>query len=119
MKVALLGATDQKDRYAYKAFKKLTQAGHLVYLIHPKRTSIDHYPVFQSLANLPEKPHTVTLYVSPEISTSLREAILQSGAQRVVFNPGTENPVLENALEKAGIHAVRDCTLRMLDAGRF
>lgn len=119
MKVALLGASDKEDRFAYKAFKKLSAAGHRVFLIHPKLDSIDGVSVHHSLEQIPEKPDTVTLYISAAVSTPLAAEIIQSGAKRVVFNPGTENPVLETALKAAGLAVIHDCTLMMLDGGRF
>ena len=33
--VVILGASDKPDRYAYKAFKMLTEKGHNVFLVHP------------------------------------------------------------------------------------
>jgi len=119
MKVALLGASDKEDRFAYKAFKKLTAAGHRVFLIHPKLTAVEGTPVFAALAALSEKLDTITLYISAAISTPLTDAIVQSGARRVIFNPGTENPPLEADLKAAGISVIHDCTLMMLDGGRF
>ena len=119
MKVALLGASDKPDRFAYKAFKKLQASGHQVFLVHPKLTSIEGTPVWAGLASLPEKPDTVTLYISEAVSTPLAQAILSSGARRVIFNPGTENPELEAVLKNAGIKIVHDCTLMMLDGSRF
>jgi len=119
MKVALLGASDKEDRFAYKAFKKLTAAGHQVFLIHPKLVSVEGVPVYKDLTMLPEKPDAITLYISAAVSTPLAQVLIQSGAQRVIFNPGTENPPLEAELRTAGISVIHDCTLMMLDGGRF
>ena len=119
MKVALLGATDKPDRFAYQAFKKLQANGHQVFLVHPKLTAVEGAPVWPCLANLPEKPDTVTLYISAAVSTPLTPAILACGARRVIFNPGTENPDLEGILTNAGIVVLHDCTLMMLDGARF
>lgn len=119
MNVALLGASDKEDRFAYKAFKKLTAAGHRVIPIHPKLTSVKGVKVWKDLAAIPERPETITLYISAAVSTPLALAIIQSGARRVIFNPGTENPPLEAELKAAGLSVIHDCTLMMLDGGRF
>jgi hypothetical protein len=39
--------------------------------------------------------------------------------RRVIFNPGTENPELERALEKSGIQTEEACTLVLLHTGQF
>lgn len=119
MNVALVGASDKEDRFAYKAFIQLAAHGHRVFLIHPKLTSVEKNPVWPALSLLPEKPETITVYVSAAVSTSLVASIIQSGAKRVIFNPGTENPQLETELNQAGISVIHDCTLMMLDGGRF
>ena len=119
MKVALVGASDKEDRFAYKAFKELTAAGHRVFLIHPKLVSVEGASVYKDLSELPERPESITLYVSAAASTPLAQVIINTGAKRVIFNPGTENPPLEAELKAAGLSVIHDCTLMMLDGGRF
>jgi len=38
---------------------------------------------------------------------------------RVIFNPGTESELLEQALQDVGISYEYDCTLVMLETGSF
>ena len=59
------------------------------------------------------------MYVRPAISTQYRDAILALAPQRVIFNPGTENPELESALRRAGIDCIEACTLVMLRTGTW
>ncbi len=119
MNVALLGASDKPDRFAYKALKKLQAFGHRVFLVNPRLKAVDGETVWPDLSAIPETVDTVTLYVSAANSNPHQEAMLQIKPRRVIFNPGTENPGLETALLTAGIEAVHDCTLLMLDGGRF
>lgn len=79
-------------------------------------------PEYKSLAQAVEKegrPHTITIYVSPTISSAIAEEILKSQPTRVIFNPGTENRELINKLNQAGIEVVEGCTLIMLKTGQF
>jgi uncharacterized protein len=46
-------------------------------------------------------------------------AIIAAKPARVIFNPGTENPELEEHLAAAGIAVVHACTLVLLRTGRF
>ena len=59
------------------------------------------------------------MYVSPALSTGMAAAILAAHPQRAIFNPGTENPELEDQLAAAGIEVVHACTLVMLRTGQF
>ncbi|HRV31312.1 MAG TPA: CoA-binding protein, partial [Kiritimatiellia bacterium] len=66
-----------------------------------------------------EPLHTITLYLSPSISAGLADAIVAAKPERVIFNPGTENPALEEQLSQAGIAVVRACTLVLLRTNQF
>ncbi len=119
MNVAVLGASDKPDRFAYKAIVKLKDHGHQVFPIHPKLETVEGLKVFPDLLSIPAPVDTLTLYVGADTSSKQIQGILQLKPRRVVFNPGTENPGLEQSLQNAGIQTVRDCTLLMLDGGRF
>lgn len=119
MNVAILGASNKPERYSHQAVVLLAQKGHAVYPIHPALADIDGHRAFKRLADLPAPPHTVTLYVSPALSTDLADDILAAKPARVIFNPGTENPELERQLATAGVDTVRACTLVLLRTGQF
>lgn len=55
----------------------------------------------------------------PSISAGLADAIVAAKPERVIFNPGTENPALEEQLSQAGIAVVRACTLALLRTNQF
>lgn len=132
--VAILGASDRPERFAYKAFKMLKEYGHIPLPVHPELKTIEGEPVFATLADIPSQGlsdqgglyqdgqnqiDTLTLYVNPKISDSLQEEILKFKPKRVIFNPGTENDQLDEALKREGIETIRMCTLVLLKSGRF
>lgn len=117
--VAVIGASDNPERYSYKAFKMLQENGHKVFLVHPKLKSIDGLPVAARIEDLPERMDTITLYVSAEISSSLLNSLLRARPKRVIFNPGAENSVLEDQLKGAGIVTLNACTLVLLRTSQF
>lgn len=119
MNVAILGASNKPERYSHQAVILLAQKGHAVFPIHPAIVEIEGHRVFKQLADVPEPLHTITLYLSPRISTGLTDTILAARPARVIFNPGTENPELEERLSRAGIAVVRACTLVMLRTNQF
>jgi len=117
--VAVLGASDNPERYSYKAVMRLKEGGYTVFPVNPKLKSIEGTPVFASMSDLPKPVDTVTLYVSPEISSKLAEAILAVQPRRIIFNPGSENPDLAAQAEARGIHTVSACTLVLLSTHQF
>ena len=119
MNVAVVGASNKPERYSHQAVVLLAQKGHAVYPIHPALAEIDGHRVFKKLADVPVPVHTVTLYVSPALSGGLAGDLLAARPARVIFNPGTENPELEEKLAAAGIAVVQACTLVLLRTGQF
>ena len=118
-KVAILGASDKPDRYAHMAFRMLREHGHTVIPVHPALREIEGVPVVASLGALTAPPDTLTLYVGSARLPAMVEEIVSAKPGRVIFNPGTESPELQQALTAAGIPWVEACTLVMLRLGRF
>lgn len=118
-RVVILGASDKPERYAHKALTALRKHGHGVVLVHPRLKEIDGLPVHASLGEITESIDTVTMYVGPTISTGLAEDLVRLKPRRVIFNPGSENPELEEKLNATGIRTQEACTLVMLATGQF
>lgn len=118
-RVAILGASDRPNRYAYLAFKMLKDYGHEPLPVSPKLKSLEGVPVFASVGEIPGAVDTLTMYVGPGISSGLANEIVALKPRRVIFNPGSENPELERALEKAGVEVMDACTLVLLRSNQF
>lgn len=116
--VAILGASDDKDRYSFLALELLKNSGYHPIPIHPRIVSINGIKVYPSLNQAP-RAHTLTLYVNPEIQNKMLEEILSYAPLRVIFNPGTENQMLREKLQQLGIETIEACTLVMLKTNQF
>ena len=119
MNVAVIGASNKPARYSHQAVLLLAAKGHTVYPIHPVLAEIEGQRVYQRLADIPAPLHTITMYVGPALSAGMAETLIAARPQRVIFNPGTENPELESQLAAAGIQVVQACTLVMLRTQQF
>lgn len=117
--VVVLGASPKPQRFSNRALRLLREYGHRVVPVHPKVEEIEGLPTIADLSACPDPVDTLTLYVGPERSRGLIDAILALHPRRVILNPGTESMPLEQALRDAGIETLRDCTLVMLREGRF
>ncbi len=119
MNVAVIGASDQPERYSYKAVMRLREAGHKVFPVHPELENIEGLPVYHSLADIPERIDTITVYVGADKSDAIGGEMARCGAGRVIFNPGAENLKLESTLRGHGMLVLEACTLVLLSSGRF
>lgn len=117
--VAILGASDNPERYAYKAFHMLKEYGHKPFPVHPTLTTLEGTPVVAHLRDLKTPIDTLTMYVGPKISSGLTSEILALRPRRVIFNPGSENPELQKVLAATGIAVEEACTLVLLRTHQF
>jgi len=117
--VAVLGASDNPERYAYKAIEKLAGKGFAVIPVNPALKEVLGLQVLPSLGEIDTKLDTVSVYLSAQRSTQLAAEIVAIKPGRVIFNPGAENPVLETRLDEAGIPWMHACTLVLLATDRF
>ena len=117
--VVVLGASNNPERYSYKALKMLTEHGYKTIPVHPQLKDIDGIEVRSSLGDITENIYTLTLYIGPEKVVPLIPDIIKLKPQRVILNPGTESKELKDALEKAAIPYLEACTLVLLKTGQF
>jgi hypothetical protein len=66
-----------------------------------------------------EEFHTITLYMGAERQKSYYEEILSLNPQRVIFNPGAENPAFYDILKENSIQYEEACTLTLLATGQY
>jgi predicted CoA-binding protein len=117
--VAILGASNKADRYAYKALVMLREYGHAVIPINPVLDTIESVPVVKSIKEINIPVSTLTLYMRPEHYMPLIEDIVKLKPGRVIFNPGTESDDALSILKDAGIGGIYACTLVLLRTGQF
>lgn len=118
MKTLIIGASENPERYAYKALKALSNSGHEVVALANRAGNVDGTVFLTAPAPIADVD-TITLYINPKIQESYYDYILSLQPRRVIFNPGTENPSFESMLEGYGIQVEEACTLVLLSTAQF
>ena len=118
-RVVVMGASHKPERYSNQAIRLLQEHGHEVIPVHPRLDEVEGLQVAHSLSEIAGAVDSLTLYIGPERSSAIAEAIVQLRPGRVIFNPGSENPDLGQRLEEAGIPHEQACTLVLLRTGQF
>jgi uncharacterized protein len=116
----VVGATDNPERYAYRAVELLQAKGVPVVPIGIKKGVV----FGEEILDLCQKPvlagiHTITLYLGPQNQPEWIDYLIGLEPKRIIFNPGTENPQFFQKAKAAGIEALEACTLVMLTTGQF
>ena len=117
-KTLVLGATDNPARYAYRAVHQLKSHGHEVVPVGIRKGAVAGLEI-RNDRPAAEDVDTVTLYVGPQNQPAWYDYILDLNPKRIIFNPGTENPELEELAHQRGIQTEEACTLVMLSVGQY
>ncbi len=117
-KTLVLGASPNPERYAYKAVVSLLQHEYEVVPVGIKPGVINGLEI---LTNRPPVTgvHSVSLYIGPANQPGWYGYIFSLNPNRIIFNPGTENPELEKMAAEKGITTIRACTLVLLTIGNY
>lgn len=117
-KTLILGASPNPARYAFAAAQMLHQRGYEFVPVGIKQGEVLGHPIRRDKEPIPGI-HTITLYIGPQHQPEWQDYILETAPQRLIFNPGTENPQLRQRAESQGIQPIQACTLVMLSTGQF
>lgn len=119
----VIGASENTERYSNRVVRMLAQQNIPVVAIGMKEGEI--YPVGNTSYGVDgikiqtgfpriEDVDTITIYVAEKNQPHYYHYIVYLKPQRVIFNPGAENPDFERTLRDAGIEVLQACTLTML-----
>jgi hypothetical protein len=115
----VIGASENPERYAYKAIKALRANNRLVRAYGLKKGKVDDV-VFETEHLKMNDIDTVTLYVGPKNQPGLYKYIVNEiKPRRIIFNPGTENPELYALAKAEGIICEEACTLVLLATNQY
>lgn len=118
MTTLVLGASPNPDRYSYHAVEALQRQHYEVVAMSIKKGKIGNVSIVLPFAKTPAI-HTISLYLNPKRQEEYLDFIIQLRPQRVIFNPGTENPLLASKLSQRGIAWENACTLVLLSTNQY
>ncbi len=117
-KIAVVGATDKKEKWGYKILKRLLDEGYEVVPIHPKLKEIEGISCYPSLKEVPDDIEGVDIVVPPSITPKVVQQAIEKGIQYIWLQPGAESEEAIEVAQKSGkevklIH--HNCVLQALN----
>ena len=110
--VAVVGATDDPDKYGSRIYRDLKAKGFPVFPVNPGRRTVDGDPAYASLADLPEPPTIINLVVPPPNAFEVIRRAHALGLDRFWLQPGSESPEALEYLSEQGLsHLSGECIM--------
>ena len=117
-KTLVLGASLKPNRYSNYAIQRLVANEYEVVALGMKKGMVSGIEIDAEL--LPYKNiDTVTLYLNPKRQKDYYNYIVSLNPERVIFNPGTENPEFYQILKENDIDFEAACTLVLLSTNQY
>lgn len=95
---ALIGASQDTQKYSYELLFTMIEHGYTVYPINPRYETIGNQRCYPSLAHLPVQPEVVIVTLAPHNTESVLRQITERDIKTVWLPPGcSSDAVLEQA----------------------
>lgn len=117
-KTLVLGASLNTTRYSNLAINRLVKHGQPTVAIGLRKGNVEGVQIETEKVPF-EDVDTVTLYLNAKRQKEYYDYILSLKPERVIFNPGTENPELYDILRENEIYFENACTLVMLSSKQY
>lgn len=111
LSVAIIGASNQRDKLGNKAVRAYLQQGFTVYPVNPKDSRIEGLPAFRSILDIPGPVDRASFYVPPAVGLKVIEEVAKKGVQEIYLNPGSESPELVEKARSLGIEPIVACSI--------
>ena len=97
--IALVGASNDKEKYGNKIYRDLRSKGYNVTPINPKEEKIEGDKAYVSIEQMEKLPDIANFVVPPSIAIKIAQNIVDLGVKYLWFQPGSESNELENWLK--------------------
>lgn len=114
---AVVGATDNRDKFGYKIYKFMKDNGFTVYAVNPGVNEILGEKCYSTLAELPAKPDAVDVVVPPRVGEEIMNECAQLGINNVWLQPGADAKSVIDKAESLSLNVIYDACI-MVEARR-
>ncbi len=112
---AVVGATDNTEKYGCKIYKVLKAAGYNVYPVNPGINEILGDRCYPALSDLPITPEVVNIVVPAKISEQIINNCAELGIKNVWLQPGSNAANVVALAKELGLNVVdKNCVLAEL-----
>ena len=97
--IALIGASNDRNKYGNKIYRDLRNKGYNVTPINPKEEKIEGDRAYASIEEMKELPDIANFVVPPPVAIKIAQNITNLGIKHLWFQPGSESKELEEWLK--------------------
>ena len=109
--VAVIGASNVREKYGNKAVRAYLRQGWTVYPVNPNEREVEGLKAYPSITDIPGPVDRATLYLPPQIGLGVLDSIKAKGVEELYVNPGAESDELLARAEAMGLNTIWACSI--------
>jgi predicted CoA-binding protein len=109
--IAVVGATDDPDKYGSVIYRDLKAKGFRVYPVNIHRSTVDGDPAFRTITDLPEPPTIVNIVVPADQTLRVLREARAAGLDNVWVQPGAEDREVLDFLDTGFNYLANACIM--------
>lgn len=109
--VAVIGASNNREKFGNRAVRAYQAQGYTVIPIHPTAPEIEGLPAFASVLDVPGAIDLASFYVPPDVGERVIEQVVAKGIPEVWLNPGAESDALIEKTRALGLRPIVACSI--------
>ena len=111
MNVAVIGASNNREKFGNKAVRAYLAHGHSVYPVNLREAKVEGIAAYRSLLDIPVDLDATLVYVPPEVTLRLLPAIARKRPGELYLNPGSEDDAVVARAAELGLKPILACSI--------
>ena len=108
---AVVGASANEEKYGYKVFKDLLEAGYRVMPVNPKGGEILGSKVYPDIKSVPEKIDVAIFVVPPAVTEKILPEVKALAIKKVWLQPGSESEKAFGYCQNNNLDCIHDACI--------
>ena len=109
--VAVVGASNDRNKFGNKALRAFQAEGHTVIPINPNEREVEGITTYGSVLDVPGEIDMATVYVQPEIAERLLDEFERKRIPEIWVNPGAESDTLLAEARRRKLNVINACSI--------
>ena len=109
--VAVIGASNNRDKFGNKALRAFERQGYTVIPINLHETLVEGHKAYASVLDVPDAIDMATVYVQPRAGVKIMDEIAKKGIGEVWLNPGADGREVIARAHALGLKTIQACSI--------
>ena len=109
--VAVIGASNDRHKFGYRAVRAFKRQGYTVIPINPNESEVDGEKAYPSVLEVPGTIDMATVYLQPEPGLQVMAQLAEKGVEEVWLNPGADDDRVVARAKMLGLNVIQACSI--------